>query len=165
MAPLPKTFHGNRRRSYPGAGLRSVGVSQFLVSTRPNAAPPEIVRSLKGRLQYQLRKQLPKAFHRNYSIHSVGAANLAAVEVYVASQLAHHRMADERIQIRLAKHQIHCPEVDLSIPMRGSHGEYRFNLHVVLVNQERWTEVRDDVLTAIREMLIRASRPRGGEDG
>jgi hypothetical protein len=87
--------------------LKNVDVSQFLVSTRPDSAPPQIVRSLKGRLQYLLREPLPKAFQRNYSIHSVGSANLAAVEAYVASQLEHHRMADQRVQLRLAKHQIH----------------------------------------------------------
>jgi REP element-mobilizing transposase RayT len=141
--------------------FKSVDVSQFLVSTRPDSAPPQIIRSLKGRLQYLLREQLPKAFHRNYSIHSVGSANLAAVEEYVGSQLEHHRMADQRAQLLLAKHQIHCPQVDLSLSMRGSHGEYHYNLHVVLVHEERWTEVRDDVLTAIREMLLKASRAKG----
>jgi REP element-mobilizing transposase RayT len=141
--------------------FKSVDVSQFLVSTRRNSAPPQIVRSLKGRLQYLLREQLPKAFHRNYSIHSVGSANLAAVEAYVASQLEHHRMADQRVQLQLAKQQVHCPKVHLSLPMRGAHGEYRYNLHVVLVHEERWNEVRDEVLTAIREMVLKASRAKG----
>jgi REP element-mobilizing transposase RayT len=141
--------------------FKNVEVSQFLVSTRPDSAPPQIVRSLKGRLQYLVREQLPKAFHRNYSIHSVGSANLSAVEAYVASQLDHHRMADQRVQLRLAKHQIHHPEADLSLAMRGSHGEYHYNLHVVLVHQERWTEVREDILTAIREMLLKAGRAKG----
>jgi hypothetical protein len=70
--------------------FKNVEISQFLVSTRPDSAPPQIVRSLKGRLQYLLREQLPKAFHRNYSIHSVGSANLTTVAAYVASQLEHH---------------------------------------------------------------------------
>ena len=141
--------------------FKSDNVSQFLVSTRPDSAPPQIVRSLKGRLQYLVREQLHKAFRRNYSIHSVGSANLTAVEGYVASQLEHHRMADQRVQLRLAKYQIHCPEADLSLAMRGSHGEYHYNLHVVLVHVERWTEVRDDVLTAIREMVLKSSRAKG----
>jgi REP element-mobilizing transposase RayT len=141
--------------------FRNPEISQFLTSTTPDSAPPQIVRSLKGRLQYLLREQLPKAFRRNYSIHSVGSADLTAVEAYVAAQLEHHRMADDRVQLRLAKHQIHCPEVDLSLPVRGSHGEYHYNLHIVLVHAERWTEVRDDALTAIREMVMKASRTKG----
>jgi hypothetical protein len=44
-------------------------VSQLLVSTKPASAPPQIVRCLKGRLQYLLREQLPKAFRRNYHVH------------------------------------------------------------------------------------------------
>jgi REP element-mobilizing transposase RayT len=51
--------------------------------------------------------------------------------------------------------------VDLPLAMRGSHGEYLFNLHVVLVHEERWSEVRDDVLSAIREMVLKASRAKG----
>ena len=141
--------------------FKSVGVSQFLVSTKPDSSPPQIVRCLKGRLQYLLREQLPKAFRRNFSIHSVGSANLAAVDAYVASQLEHHRMADQRVQLQLARQQVHCPESDLSLPMRGAHGEYRYNLHVVLVHEERWTEVRDEVLTAIREMVLKASGAKG----
>jgi REP element-mobilizing transposase RayT len=141
--------------------FKNADLSQFLVSTRPDSAPTQIVRSLKGRLQYLVREQFPKAFRRNYSVHSVGSANLAAVEAYVASQLEHHRMADQRVQLRLAKQQIHCPEADLSLPMRSSHGEYHYNLHVVLVHEERWTEVRDDALTAIREMVLKASRVKG----
>jgi REP element-mobilizing transposase RayT len=141
--------------------FKNAGVSQFLVSTRPDSAPPQVVRSLKGRLRHLLREQLPKAFRRNYSIHSVGSANLAAVEAYVATQLRHHRMADQRVQLRLAKQQIHCPEVDLSLPMRGSHGEYHYNLHVVLVHAERWAEIRDDALKAIHEMVQKASRAKG----
>src|SRR2546426_156659 len=46
-------------------------VVQFLVSTRPETAPADIVRSLKGRLQYIVRKALPRAFRRNYRIESV----------------------------------------------------------------------------------------------
>src|SRR5437016_5225948 len=40
--------------------------SQFLLSTTPAVAPQQIIRSVKGRLQYLVRHQLPQAFRRNY---------------------------------------------------------------------------------------------------
>jgi REP element-mobilizing transposase RayT len=140
--------------------FRQADLSQFLVSTRPDIAPAQILQRLKGRLQYLVREQFPKALRRNYSIHSVGSANLASVEAYVSSQLDHHSMADPRIQKRLEQYQIHRADVDLSLPQRSSHGEYRYNLHIVLVHEERWNEVRDAVLSAIQRMILTASQAK-----
>jgi len=166
--PAPATWIEALTQSCEADGVRilehrakSPTTTQFLVSTRPETAPPEIVRSLKGRLQYLVRQDAPRAFQRNYSIHSVGSVNRAAVEAYVASQLGHHAMADERVQKRLGRYQIHRPEVDLSQPQRSAHGEYRYNLHLVLVHEGRWNEVNEDVLSAVRDMLLKTPRAKG----
>lgn len=140
--------------------LKSPVTSQFLVSTRPETAPPQIIRSLKGRLQYLLRDDVPKAFHRNYSIYSVGSVRRDDVEVYVQSQLDHHVMADARLQERLSRYQIVRPEIDLSAVQRSSHGEYSYNLHLVLVHAERWNEIDDEVLTTVHGMVLRVSRSK-----
>lgn len=141
--------------------FRSPEVSQFLVSTRPETAPPAIVRSVKGRLQYLVREETPKAFRRNSSINSIGSASRDVVDEYVGSQLAHHVMADERVQQRLQDFQIHNSRIDLSQPLRGSHGEYRYNLHIVLVHDGRWNEIRNERLTAVRDMIANASQAKG----
>jgi hypothetical protein len=39
-------------------------MSQFLVSTKPAVSPQALVRSVKGRLQYLVRGERPKAFQR-----------------------------------------------------------------------------------------------------
>ncbi len=39
------------------------GVSQLLVSSRPDVAPQRVVWSVKGRLQHLVRREHPKAFH------------------------------------------------------------------------------------------------------
>ena len=67
--------------------------SQFFVSTTPDVSPPQLIRSVKGRLQHLIRQRLPKAFRRNYCLRSIGSATREIVEEYVASQLGHHRMA------------------------------------------------------------------------
>ena len=56
------------------------------------------VNRVKGRLQYLVRQSQPKALQRNYALRSFGAATREAVEKYVGSQLAHHRMADHRVE-------------------------------------------------------------------
>src|SRR5688500_3353227 len=69
---------------------------QFLLSTQPHVSPPEIVKSVKGRLQHAIRATTPQAFRRNFHLASVGEARREVVEEYIARQLGHHQMADER---------------------------------------------------------------------
>jgi len=130
----------------------------FLLSTKPSVAPPKIIWSVKGRLQNLIRKTHPKAFRRNFSLTSIGDAKRETVETYVAGQLGHHRMADERVQDRLAQFPLTFPDVDLSQPVFSAHGQYVYNLHLVLVHQDRWCEVREDVLAATRDMILRVAR-------
>jgi REP element-mobilizing transposase RayT len=124
-------------------------------------APSQAVRSVKGRLQYLVRQRLPRAFHRNYAIHSVGSARDTAIRDYIRAQVGHHSWADQRVQQRLAAYQIHAPEVDLSQLRRSSHGEFSHNLHLVLVQDGRWSDIRDAVLGKVRDTIQGASRKKG----
>ena len=135
--------------------------SQFLVSTRPESSPASVVRSVKGRLQRLVRDERPKAFRRNYSIRSVGSMRREAVERYVSEQLAHHRMADPAVQEMLRRFQIAQQDVDLSAVRRSSYGEFLHNLHIVLVNDGRYAEVRRDVLEGVRRMILGVAAKKG----
>ncbi len=126
--------------------LTTGDASQFFVSTKPHVAPQELIRSVKGRLQHEIGSRVPKALQRNYCLRGIGAATREVVERYVADQLGHHRMADPNVQQRLTRFQKSYPEVDLSRPSFSSHGEYWYNLHVVFVSDERWMEIREEVL-------------------
>jgi REP element-mobilizing transposase RayT len=141
--------------------LKAANVVQLLVSTRPETAPAQALRSVKGRLQYLIRDEIPKAFHRNYRLESVGSARQDVVAQYVAQQRAHHPMADPRVQERFAQYQIRCPEVDLTQLRTTAHGQFLYNLHLVLVHAERWHEVGDGPLTATRDMIRKVCRTRG----
>jgi len=127
--------------------------SQFFVSTKPHVSPSALIWSVKGRLQNLINQQRPRAFQRNYSVRSIGSAKRTVVENYVADQLGHHRMADPDVQQRLARFQKSYPDVDLSKPCFSSHGQYWYNLHVAVVNEERWTEIREDVLQKPSDMI------------
>jgi REP element-mobilizing transposase RayT len=128
-------------------------VSQFLVSTQPSVAPASCIRSIKGRLQYLVRDVVPKAFRRNYRICSLGEGNQAAIEQYVTVQMQHHPMADPRVEAILAPHQFVDPKLNLAIPRRSGHGEFVYNLHLVVVHQERFTEIREEYIRRTSDML------------
>lgn len=139
----------------------TANASQFFVSTKPHVSPAQIIRSVKGRLQYLVRDQQPKAFQRNYAIRSIGAATRGVVESYVSKQTNHHVMADRRVQQQFERYQRAYPAVDLSTPMFSAHGEYWYNLHLVFVNEHRWCEVREEILNSLLLMVERAALKHG----
>ncbi|WP_397568393.1 hypothetical protein [Schlesneria sp. T3-172] len=133
---------------------------QLFLSTRPEVAPPSIVKSVKGRLQHLLRETTPKAFRRKFLLAAIGNAKREVVEAYVASQLDHHRMADDRVQNALQQFQLAFPEVDLSQRQTTAHGAYLYSMHLVLVHSGRWNEVRDEALAGTRDMVLRLLKPK-----
>jgi REP element-mobilizing transposase RayT len=143
-----------RHRSSPRA-------LQFLTSTRPETDPASIVRSLKGRLQYIVRNQYPKAFRRNYRIESVGSAGRDAIEQYVASQAARHPMADSRAQRFLESIQIVQTDVDLSRIRYSAHGQFIHNLHVVLEYDTLAQPIDLTQLSETTELVTRVGANQG----
>ncbi len=137
------------------------GVSQLLLSTRPDVGPDRVVWSAKGRLQHLVRHKHPKAFRRNYSLRSMGSASRKVVEQYIAGQVEHHPMADPRVQERMQMFQINRPEIDLGQSRQSAHAIYWYNLHVCFVTDGRWKEVRHEVLSKMHAMILRASEKKG----
>jgi hypothetical protein len=136
--------------------FRKPNVSQFLISTRPAVPPLLIVQRLKGRLQHLLHGAMSKPLRRNYSLRSIGSTGRETLEQYLANQPSHHPMAEPRVQQRLQQYQVFRPEVDLSQPRRTSHAEYWYNLHIVLVNDARYMEIRHEEFQSLvrRELLV-----------
>lgn len=143
------------------SNLRSKNTLQLFVSTRPESSPSNVVRSVKGRFQYLVRDRLPKAFRRNYHIHSTGEAKASVLDHYVAGQAAKHRMADQAVQARLESLQFHDKAVDLSKPSIGTYGQYLNSLQIVVENTETWHEVRETQLQRVREIIVRAANKKG----
>jgi len=133
-------------------------VCLFLVSTTPPVAPSVIVWSVKGRLQHLLTSSHPDAFRRNFSLTTVGDAKSEVVEDYVASQLNGQPALDVGTQDLLAKFQLQFPEIRLDEPAFTAHGRYLYNLHVVLVHDGRWREVREEYLASSRDMILSVAR-------
>ena len=131
----------------------SSSISQFLVSTKPEVVPQTMIQRIKGRLQTQLRPLFPNAFQRNYALRSIGWVDRITVNNYVAGQLQHHPLADPRAISQLEKYQFADDRVKLETPSRTSHGIYWYNLHLVLVNAERYRSIDDGRLSRLLLMI------------
>jgi len=140
--------------------FREPQVSQFLVSTRPAVAPVLVAQRVKGRLQHILRCPT-KPFQRNYGLRSIGSTRREKLEHYLQAQLGHHPLADPRVEERLRAYQIYNPDVDLSQPQETAHARYWHNLHIVIVNEERFRTTHHDHLATLRKMILSASAAKG----
>lgn len=129
---------------------------RFFISTQPQVAPTQVIRSIKGRLQYLIRDQDPKVFQRNYSIYSVGAANNDRLDAYVAKQPSRHPMADPHVQEQIQELQFLDETVDLEKTNLSSYGQYLYNLHIVLESHDHLHNVHEKQLLRLRSMIIRA---------
>lgn len=129
---------------------------RFLISTQPQVAPSQVVRSVKGRLQYLIRDEQPKLFKRNFSVCSVGETQNDRLNSYVAKQPARHPMADVGVQKRIEALQYFNEKVDLKEPRFSSHGMFLNNLHIVIENRDHLHCVDESQLCRIQGMIVRA---------
>ncbi len=165
--PAPSTWREILRSRTEADGVRILTVDaprpsvvQFFVSTRPDLSPSDVVRSVKGRLQYLVRDQLAKAFRRNHHIQSLGEATSRVLDQYVAGQPAKHPMADRLVQARIEAYQFHDEAVDLAKPSAGTYGQFLNALQIVLENSEGWCEVREPQLKRVRDVIVGAARKK-----
>lgn len=166
--PLPPSWLPALREASEPDGIRVLqhtlgnrNSSQFLLSTRPHVAPVLLVTRVKGRLQHLVRAHRPKAFQRNYSLRSVGSTTREKLQSYLETQADHHPMADPKVQDMFQRLQVRNPQVDLAAPRFTAHGQYWYNLHVVMVNDLREPEIHEETLLKMRDMIVRASAAKG----
>jgi REP element-mobilizing transposase RayT len=138
--------------------FKAPNVCLLLVSTMPPVSPSRVVWSVKGRLQHLLTSSQPDTFRRNFSLTSVGDAKSDVVENYVASQLHGQPTLDVRNRKLLETFQLQFPEVRLDELAFTAHGRYLYNLHVVLVHDGRWQEVREVQLVRSRDMILSVAK-------
>ena len=129
---------------------------QMVVSTQPDLAPQAIIQRVKGRMQYAVRDRAPKALRPHYALRSFGTQERDVIEHYVAGQTGHHQMASERSQRIFEALRYVDPQSDLSVAQKTSHGDYWYNLHVVVVNAQRWCDVNESRLERIQQVLLQS---------
>ena len=112
---------------------------QLVVSAGPRNAPVDIARLLKGRLQHAMRTAgLRAEFSRKVSLRAIGENTRSVVEAYIRDQLEHTDLADPRYRASLQEHAFTQEEVDLAAATESNSGRYWYNLHVVLVTENRF---------------------------
>jgi len=135
---------------------------QILCSVKPHVAPTVFTARLKGRLDHALRKWgAGISFSRKVAMRSLGDNSTADVERYVAKQVSKERLADPAFGEILRQFTIANPAVDLSAPTETLSGRYWYNLHLVLVTEERFRIVDAAWLGWIRDQSIRIAQKKG----
>ncbi len=51
--------------------------------------------------------------------------------------------------------------MNLAAEQFSSHGRYVYNLHLALVHEARWREIREDQLAITRDMFFKVARQKG----
>lgn len=127
---------------------------QFALSTKPNVTPLFISQRLKGRLHHLCKATSPRPLRKHFALRSFGTQDRRVVEGYVAKQCNHHPMACERTTQIFRELRYENCGIDLSESTRSTHGEYWHNLHIVLVNENRWCDVNRERLIRLRNGLV-----------
>ena len=138
------------------------GQVQLTFSTKPDLPPVFVAARAKGRLQYMLRQsgqQVP--FSRNLALRSIGDVRREQVERYVRSQVASAPWAGTEFARRMEEFTVVNPRVDLCRPTETERGRYWYNLHLVLVCEERHQTGDVRRLAKIRDQALRIAEHKG----
>jgi REP element-mobilizing transposase RayT len=135
---------------------------QLTFSTKPDVAPTFVTARAKSRLQHALR-QAGRAvpFSRNLALRSIGEARRGQIEQYVRLQVAHAPWADTDLGRRMEQFTVVNPHVDLSLPTDTERGRYWYNLHLVVVSEERYQIVDERRLAKVRDRALRIAEHKG----
>ncbi len=128
--------------------------TQFALSTQPPVSPQFTVQRVKGRLQHSIRSIAPKPLRSHYAIRSFGTQERTVIEKYVLNQSDHHPMASQRSQAIFEGLRYHDSDLDLTKERRTTHASYWYNLHIVLVNTERWRDVDHTRLERLQRGIV-----------
>jgi REP element-mobilizing transposase RayT len=153
---------------WEGDGLRVLErrccaeMAQLVLSTTPQVSPVFLAARAKGRVDYALRTaDRPVQFSRKLAVRSIGDNHREDVERYIERQVPNARFRDPEFVKRLERYTVANHAVDLSLPTETRSGRYWYNLHVVLVTQERYQRADDEWLGRIFERCLAIAKKKG----
>jgi REP element-mobilizing transposase RayT len=131
-------------------------------SVKPTVAPSLFTARVKGRLQHVLAKaHLNVVFSRKLAMRSICENHREDVEAYILNQISGESWADPRIMHVLMPFTVANPGVHLSSPTETTSGRYWYNLHLVLVTEDRWRTAETSWLARIRDQSFRTAEKKG----
>jgi REP element-mobilizing transposase RayT len=135
---------------------------QLTFSVKPQVSPVFFATRVKGRLQHAYRTAgRPTQFSRKVCVRTIGSNHRAEVEAYIRAQADKELLADPRFKAFLKQFTVSFPTVDLSAPSETLSGRYWYNLHLVLVGQERHRYHDAAHLTSLRDQSQRIAEKKG----
>jgi REP element-mobilizing transposase RayT len=123
--------------------------------------PPTLCSSrAKGRLQNELRKHgTPVKFSRRVGMRCLGDNTREIVARYLDKQVGKSDYVDPRFKDYLNQFTVADPEALLNSPQRTAHGEYWYNLHLVIVVQDRRNPMtRDETFKQVGQTCFKIAR-------
>jgi REP element-mobilizing transposase RayT len=135
---------------------------QITLSTTPHVSPVFLAARIKGRLQHALRQHgTPANFSRKVSVRSIGDRRTSQIVEYVRGQVDKEPIADERFREFLRQFSVSDPSLDFSVPSESLSGRYWYNLHLVLVAQDRERMVDETRLALVRDQALAIAAKKG----
>lgn len=135
---------------------------QFTCSVTPQVTPTLFAARMKGRLQHLLRQcGQPVAFSRKVAVRTIGDSRTEQVEAYIRQHVAKEPVADPSFREFLDSLTVVDETVDLSVPTETRSGRYWYNLHLVIVAQERHRTRDKARLLKVRDQSLKIAEEKG----
>lgn len=132
---------------------------QFTFRAQADLSPVLIASRAKGRLDHALRKAgSPVTFSRRVGFRSLGENLSDTVLAYLAKQYDRVELADPRYIDSLRSAFWENPGFDASDPIPTTHGRYWFDLHLVMVTEDRYRIGRSLQPVAVRDGVLEWGR-------
>lgn len=137
---------------------------QCLFAVEPDITPVKFTQKVKGRLDHQLRQQGdPIKFSRKVAFRCLGENIRETVNNYVQKQVSKSDYIDPRYKQFLAEFTV-ADVGNLASPVEKSHGRYWYNIHLVIVVEDRKFPIkREDQLEKIRFYIPKIATKQGCE--
>ena len=132
---------------------------QILFSGTPDVSPLLVATRAKGRLDHAIRMaETTLPFSRKVSLRSIGDSSREDIERYIREQVSKEQFVDPRFVEMLSQFTTTVSDVDLSEPADTARGRYWYNLHVVLVTDQRCRFTDSKTLQQIFDGVFRIAR-------
>ncbi len=136
---------------------------QCLFTASPEISPALCASRAKGRLQYAFRQLgTPVSFNRKIAVRSLGDNTSDIVGKYILKQSKKSDYIDPRFKIYLEKFISKDANIIFSEPKISGHGRYWYNLHLVIVVQDRrFPMTRDETFSKVNDACFRIAEKKG----
>ncbi len=135
---------------------------QITFSVKPQVAPVFFTSRVKGRLQHALRESgNPTTFSGKIAFRGIGDNRTADVEAYIKRQVQKEAFVDPHFAEFLKQFTVTDPAVNLREPTKTYSGRYWYNLHVVLVVEQRSRFNDEASLTKIDRTCLAIAQKKG----